>query len=146
MSLSKESSSNTLPSQPTSPSQKPKASRYSKQYMWSLALFPKLLKVSCSKYFFVNRVFRPTDRSKQVGPRSSRHHLLATPLSNICNFSFSPSSVPDKLKISKVNPMHNSDDKTNFTNYRPISILTCFSKSNPIKPDILKNLQYGFGR
>ena len=42
--------------------------------------------------------------------------------------------------------MHNSDVKTNFTNYRPISILPYFSKSNPIKSDILKNLQYGFGR
>ena len=48
--------------------------------------------------------------------------LLAAPLSNICNVSFCTGSVPDKLKISEVLPIYKSDDKANFTNYRPISI------------------------
>ena len=57
--------------------------------------------------------------------------------------------------MSKVLPIYKSDDKTNFTNYRPISILPCFSKflenimyhrlmSNLIKYDILNSLRYGF--
>ena len=63
MSLSKERRNNTLPS----PSQKSKASRYSKQYMRSLAQFPKLLEkreilippieVSCSKYLLLTVSF-----------------------------------------------------------------------------------------
>ena len=54
--------------------------------------------------------------------------LLASPLSKMCNISFLTGIVPDKLKISKVIPMFKSEDGTNFTNYRPISILPCFSK------------------
>ena len=54
--------------------------------------------------------------------------LLASHLSQMCNISFSTGIVPDKLKISKVLPIFKSEDSTNFTNYRPISILPCFSK------------------
>ncbi|KAK2571968.1 putative 115 kDa protein in type-1 retrotransposable element R1DM [Acropora cervicornis] len=61
--------------------------------------------------------------------------LLVAPLSNICNLSLSTGSVPDKLTISKVLPVYKSDDKTNFTNNRPISILPCFSQ-------ILENFMY----
>ena len=78
MSLNKQGSSLTLPSPPPSSPQKSKASRHSKLYIWSLALFPKLLDkeetlkspaaVGYSKYFLLTM---PFDRSKQVGPRSS---------------------------------------------------------------------------
>ena len=54
--------------------------------------------------------------------------LLASLLSQMYNISFSTAIVPDKLKISKVIPMFKSEDSINFTNYRPISILPCFSK------------------
>ena len=83
--------------------------------------------------------------------------LLASPLSQMCNVSFSTGMVPDKLKISKVPvlPIFKSEDSTNFTNYRPISILPCFSKilesamyrrlmDYLTKHSILNNHQYGF--
>ena len=54
--------------------------------------------------------------------------LLAAPLAYICNSSFSKGKFPDKLKIAKILPVYKSDDKSSFTNYRPISILPCFSK------------------
>ena len=81
--------------------------------------------------------------------------LLASPLSQMCNISFSTGIVPDKLKISKVLPIFKSEDCTSFTNYRPISILPCFSKilesamhrrlmDYLTKHSILNNHQYGF--
>lgn len=81
--------------------------------------------------------------------------LLASPLSQMCNISFSTGIVPDKLKISKVLPTFKSEVSTNFTNYRPISILPCFSKilesamhrrlmDYLTKHSILNNHQYGF--
>ena len=81
--------------------------------------------------------------------------LLASSLSQMCNISFSTGIVPDKLKISKVLPIFKSEDSTNFTNYRPISILPCFSKilesamhhclmDYLTKHSILNNHQYGF--
>ena len=55
--------------------------------------------------------------------------LLAAPLAYICNSSFSEGKFPDKLKIAKILPVYKSDDKSSFTNYRPISILPCFFQS-----------------
>ncbi len=35
---------------------------------------------------------------------------------------------PDKLKISKIIPMHKKENENLFTNYRPISLLPAISK------------------
>ena len=80
---------------------------------------------------------------------------IAIPLSHIINLSFSTGIVPDKMKIAKVIPIHKSGNKTDFNNYRPISILPACSKilermvhirlmTFLNKYDILYNHQYGF--
>ena len=53
---------------------------------------------------------------------------IAQPLSTIVNQSFEAGVFLEKLKIGKVNPIHKKDSSDNPSNYRPISILSVFSK------------------
>ena len=53
---------------------------------------------------------------------------LKTPLMRIFNLSLSTGIFPDKLKIAKVSPIFKNSEKNLLTNYRPISVLPCFSK------------------
>ena len=80
---------------------------------------------------------------------------IADCLSTIINKSFYQGTVPDLLKIAKVCPIHKKGDKSDVSNYRPISILPCFSKiyeklvHNRLvnyfdKYSVLSNNQYGF--
>ena len=47
---------------------------------------------------------------------------------HICNLSFSKGIFPLQIKIAKVIPMFKSGDNSQFNNYRPISVLSQFSK------------------
>ena len=62
-------------------------------------------------------------------------NAIVLPLVHIFNLSFSSGKVPLKLKQSKVVPVFKNNDPAKFTNYRPISLLPCFSK-------ILERLMY----
>jgi hypothetical protein len=53
---------------------------------------------------------------------------IIQPLTMIFNLSFTTGVVPDKLKIAKVIPIYKKDDAEHFSNYRPVSVLPCFSK------------------
>lgn len=53
---------------------------------------------------------------------------ILKPLLYIFNRSLQTGVVPDKLKWAKVLPLYKADDPSTFSNYRPISILPCFSK------------------
>ena len=80
---------------------------------------------------------------------------IAAPFTHICNISFLTGIFPTQMKIAKVIPIHKSGDKHSFTNYRPISLLSQFSKiieklfatrldSFVDKHQLLSNHQYGF--
>ena len=47
---------------------------------------------------------------------------------HIFNLSLSTGIFPDKLKIAKVSRIFKNGEKDLLTNYRPISVLPCFSK------------------
>ena len=49
-------------------------------------------------------------------------------LSDIINSSFDNGIFPSQLKIAKVVPIHKGGSKTDVSNYRPISLLSIFSK------------------
>ena len=53
---------------------------------------------------------------------------VVKPITFVFNLSLQSGVFPEKMKIAKVNPIHKAGDKQEFTNYRPISILSQFSK------------------
>ena len=60
---------------------------------------------------------------------------IAKPLTRIVNLSFSQGVFPNELKIALVSPLYKAKDPMFFSNYRPISLLSTFSK-------ILERLMY----
>ena len=55
-------------------------------------------------------------------------NLVCEPLALIINQSFKTGIFPDKLKLAKVFPAFKKEEDFIFTNYRPISLLSVFSK------------------
>jgi hypothetical protein len=53
---------------------------------------------------------------------------LEIPLTNNYNASLESGIFPDKLKITKVVPVHKKGDARDVRNYRPIALLPVFSK------------------
>ena len=69
--------------------------------------------------------------------------LIKRPLIYIFNCSIQKGIFPDKLKIARVTPIFKSGEETVISNYRPISVLPCFSK---ILEKIMYNRLYPFFR
>ena len=53
---------------------------------------------------------------------------IIKPLCYIFNLSFHTGIFPDRMKVAKVIPLLKSGDKHSFNNYRPVSLLSQFSK------------------
>ena len=54
--------------------------------------------------------------------------IIIDPLCHISNLSLHTGYIPDRFKLAKVIPVFKSGDKTTFSNYRPISLLSSLSK------------------
>jgi hypothetical protein len=54
--------------------------------------------------------------------------FIISPLTYICNKSLSTGLFPTRLKYSQISPIFKNGSKTEMSNYRPISLLTSFSK------------------
>lgn len=54
--------------------------------------------------------------------------LIKTVLLELLNAILESGNIPSELKTAVVRPLHKSGDRTAIQNYRPISILSCFSK------------------
>ena len=53
---------------------------------------------------------------------------IVKPLTSIFNISLSTGIVPEQLKIANVIPIYKKSNVDVFSNYRPVSLLPCFSK------------------
>ena len=83
------------------------------------------------------------------------YEYFLSPLTYVCNLSITQGCFPSELKLARVIPLFKSESPTVYTNYRPVSVLTCFSKifeklmynrlnSFIIKHDLLYKYQFGF--
>ena len=52
----------------------------------------------------------------------------SSPLKYIFNISLQQGIFPENLKIANVSPIYKKDEEFLLTNYRPVSVLPCFSK------------------
>jgi len=83
----------------------------------------------------VERLLKSLDGSKAAGPdgisplylkRCSSSFVL--PITKIINESLSTGTFPDEFKTATVCPIHKSGDRTDASNYRPVSLLPIVSK------------------
>ena len=86
----------------------------------------------------------------------SAKHIISQPLSLLINKSLENGVYPSKLKLAKVILIYKSDDESDPSNYRPISLLSVFNrifekknmyhrlKSFLEQHNILHDSQYGF--
>ena len=110
----------------------------------------------------VSKLLQALDISKAAGPDGLRPRVLkelSSELAPILNLLFQASlhqqSLPDIWKHANVNPIYKKGDKTNTSNYRPVS-LTCISckllehiicsnlMQHLTRHNILHPLQHGF--
>ena len=54
--------------------------------------------------------------------------VLSTHLANLFNKSIETSAFPSQWKLANVIPVHKKGDRTDASNYRPISLLSCLGK------------------
>ena len=76
----------------------------------------------CNVFQSLTKLFINSSVIKSVIP------LISSPLAHISNLSLSTGSVPFQLKIAKVIPVFKNGSYKEISNYRPISVLPCFSK------------------
>jgi len=81
---------------------------------------------------------------------------ITSPLTYICNAILNTGTFPDRLKYAIIKPIFKKGDDQDINNYRPIFLLTSFSKviekliyarllDHITTKSILVNEQYGFG-
>jgi len=54
--------------------------------------------------------------------------FISSPLNYICNKVITKGIFPDRLKYSAIKPLYKKGNKKDVSNYKPISLLTSFSK------------------
>ena len=53
---------------------------------------------------------------------------IAEPLTHVINLSISQGIVPSEMKLGRVVPIFKAGCHSDFSNFRPVSVLPCYSK------------------
>ena len=110
----------------------------------------------------ISKIIDRLDSRKSTGPNGIPVFILKAFkdffshwLSKLINLCFETGEFPDLLKTAKVIPLHKKESVLNFLNYRPISLLSVFSKiyekaiytriySYLVKNNFIYSKQFGF--
>ena len=103
----------------------------------------------------INSLKNKATSDLSIQPLKTVGNIISPVLQHIISASLEQGIFPTKLKCAKVIPLHKGGSTTEITNYRPISLLSCFSKiyekvmhSRIIKfindNNVLYKSQYGF--
>ena len=96
---------------------------------------PNTFLISPTNPHEITDIINSLDESKATGPSSVPIKMLklagrelSIPFTAICNASFDEGIFPEKNKLAKVIPSHKKGPNNDVNNYRPISLLSVFSK------------------
>ena len=94
----------------------------------------------------IANIISSLNSNKASGPNSIPHRILfllkneiLNQLSDLFNLSFTTGVFPSVLKTAKVVPIFKKDSKLNYSNYRPISLLSNIEK---ILAKLMYNITY----
>ena len=79
-------------------------------------------------FFFLKSNKSPGINDMIAKINSSCFGELAAPLKHVFELSLSQGIFSEKLKLAKVTPIFENDEKIDLGNYRPISVLHCLSR------------------
>ena len=109
----------------------------------SKCLFSNFLKNSSLNSFYlkptdedeISKIISSLNNNKSLGPCSvpdfilkDNINIISKPISALINQSFQQGILPELLKTAQVIPVYKKGDSTICSNYRPISLLSIFSK------------------
>ena len=83
---------------------------------------------SCMYIQEIVKIIAKFNQNKIHGHGDIGNMFISKPLSTIRYCSLKTGIVCEQLKIAKVIPIYKKEDAEVFSNYRPVSVLPCFSK------------------
>jgi hypothetical protein len=96
--------------------------------------FP-IIKYHCTTTKEIENIIRSLKSSNSCGRDEvpmkmlkSCSYFISSPLNYICNTTLFTGVFPDRLKYATIRPLFKKGDKDDINNYKPILILTSFSK------------------
>ena len=87
-----------------------------------------------NKPLSMNDAFYSSKSNKGTGYDVISYNVMKTCFESLCepskslfNFSIEKCVFPGDLNIARITPIYKGDDSSDVSNYRPISVLPCFS-------------------